>query len=55
MAFINKISLIDQQDDSYQLFNKYEIDLNAHSGINRVKKEMMAEQIIKKELIFMNK
>ena len=43
MVFINKISLINKQDDSYQLLNKSKNDLNAHSGINIVKKEMMAE------------
>ena len=51
MVFINQISLIDQLDDSYRLFNKSEINLNAHSGINTTKKEMMAEQITTKELI----
>ena len=32
--------------------NQSENDLNTHSGISAVKKEMMAEQIITKELIF---
>ena len=51
MVFINQIALIDQQDDNYRLFNKSKIDLNAHSNINTVKKEMMAEQITTKEVI----
>ena len=42
MVFINQISLINQEDDNYQLFNKFENDLNAYSCINTVKKEMMA-------------
>ena len=48
MVFINQISLINQQDDSYRILNKSENDLNAHSGINTVKKEMMAEHITTK-------
>ena len=55
MALINQIALTNQQDDSYQLFNQSENDLNTHLGISAAKKEMMAEQIITKELIFMNK
>ena len=51
MVFINQIALTNQQDDSYKLFNQYENDLNTHSGINTVKKEMMAEQITTKELM----
>ena len=51
MVFINQISLINQQDESCRLLNKSENDLNTHSGINTVKKEMMAEQITTKELI----
>ena len=51
MVFINQIALINQKDDSCQLFNQSENDLNTHSGINTVKKEMMAEQITTKELI----
>ena len=43
MVFINQVSLINQQDDNYRLLNKSENDLNAHSGINTVKKEMMVE------------
>ena len=53
MAHINQITLTNQQDDNYQLFNQYENDLNTHLGISTTKKEMMAEQIITKELIFM--
>ena len=34
--------------------NQSENDLNTHLGISIVKKEMMAEKIITKELIFMN-
>ena len=51
MAFINKIALINQQDDNYQLFNQSENDLNTHLSINTIKKEMMAEHITTKELI----
>ena len=51
MVFINKIALINQQDDSYHLFNQSENDLNTHLGINTVKKEMMAEQITTKGII----
>ena len=47
----NQITLKKQQDDSYKLFNQSENDLNTHSSINTVKKEMMAEQITTKELI----
>ena len=54
MALINQIKLTNQQDDSYQLINQYENDLNRHVGISTVKKEMMVEQIITKELIFQN-
>ena len=54
MTLINKIALTNQQDDNYHLFNQSENDLNAHSGITTAKKEMMAKQIITKELIFMN-
>ena len=50
MVFINQISLINPQDDSYQFLNKFENDINAHSGINTVKKEMMVEQITQKRL-----
>ena len=52
MVLINKITLTHQQDDNYQLFNQYENDQNTHLDINTVKKGMMAEQIIAKELIF---
>ena len=31
MVFINQISLNNQYDDSYRLFNKFENYLNAHS------------------------
>ena len=55
MVFINQIALTNQQDDSYPLFNQSENDPNTHSGISTTKKEMMAEQIITEELIFMNK
>ena len=55
MALINQIALTNQQDENYKLFNQSENDLNTHSGISAAKKEMMAEQIITKELIFMNK
>ena len=48
---IYKSNHTNNQDDSYQLFNQSKNDLNTHSGINRVKKEMMAEQITTKELI----
>ena len=51
MVFINQIALMNQQDDSYELFNQSENDLNTHSGINTVKKEMMDEQITTKDLI----
>ena len=34
--------------------NQLGINLNTHSGISTVKTEMMAEQIITKELIFQN-
>ena len=51
MAFIKQISLINQQDDNYWLFNKSKNDLNAYSGINTVNKEMMVEQNTTKELI----
>ena len=51
MVFINQISLIDQQDGNYQLFNKSKIDLNAQSGMNTVKREMIAKQITTKEVI----
>ena len=51
MVFINHIAQTNKQDDSYQLFNKSENDLNTHLGINTIKKEMMAEQITTKELI----
>ena len=54
-ALINQIALANQYDDSYQLCNQSENDLNTHSGISVAMKVMMAEQIIKKELIFMNK
>ena len=47
----NQIALIKQQDDSYKLFNQSGNDLNTHSHINIVKKEMMDEQITTKELI----
>ena len=53
MALINQIALTNQQDENYKLFNQSENDLNTHSGISTVKKEMMVEQIITKELIFM--
>ena len=53
MALINKFALTNQQDEKYQLFNQSENDLNTHSGISASKKEMMAEQIITKEFIFM--
>ena len=55
MVFINQIALTNQLDDSYQLFNQSKNDLNTHLGISTVKKEMMVEQIITKELIFVNK
>ena len=51
MVFINKIVLTKQQDENYHLFNQSENDLDTHSGINIVKKEMMDEQITTKELI----
>ena len=51
MVFINQIALINQQDDSYQLFNQSENDLNTHLGINTINKEIMAEQITAKELV----
>ena len=51
MVFINQIGLTNQQDYSYQLLNQSENDLNTHSCINTVKKEMMAEHITTKELI----
>ena len=52
MAHINQITLTNQQDDNYQLINQSENDLNTHLGISIVKKQMMAKQIITKELIF---
>ena len=55
MVFLNQIALTNQQDDNYQLFNQSENDLNTHLGITTTNKEMMAEQIITKELIFINK
>ena len=51
MVFIYQIALINKQDDNYQHFNQYENDLNTHSSINTIKKEMMDEQITTKELI----
>ena len=36
------------------VINQLENNLNTHSGISTVKTEMMAEQIITKELIFQN-
>ena len=37
------------------IINQLENNLNTHSGISEENKEMMAEQIITKEIIFMNK
>ena len=51
MLFINQISSINKQDDNYKLFNQSKNDLNTHSSINTINKEMMDEQITTKEII----